>query len=110
MRGVSCGTGVVSEIALTSAGRCSWILLYFIFPELELHFLVFLHFFALLCHLCEFANVSFLHFCVTCIHVCTSVHFCVTSLHFSALQILLVMKPEDTSALILFVSKNAQTR
>ena len=49
-------------------------------------------------------------FCTFVSHVCTSVHFCVTSLRFSALQILLVMKSEDTSAFILFVSKSAQIR
>ena len=72
-----------------------------IFPELGLHFS---------------------HFCVTCVNlqmsaccifvspVCTPVHFCVTSLHFSALQILLVMNSEDTSAFIFFVSKKCTNK
>ena len=59
------------------------------FLELELHFFAFyapcFHFFALFCTLCEFANVNFLHFCVTLVHFCvTSVHFCVTSVHFKS--------------------------
>ena len=70
-------------------------------------FALLFHMDALLCHLCDFANVSFVHFVSL---ACTSVHFCVTCVRFSALQILLAVKFESTSALCTFCQRSAQTR
>ena len=109
--GQSWGEGILVWILLNT----SWILVGpFFCPELELHVFAlfsllctFLHFFSLLCTLCDFANVSFAH--VFSLFF-TSVHFCVTCVHFSALQILLVIKFEGTSALCTFSVKKVHKR